>query len=167
MTLQPAQKLAFLREFADLEKRRTTVGVTPLDYMRWLDLMQQLDADKPPAAQQAADDERRAHPRSPTRMQIEFKTPVHFRRGRLSNFSRGGVFVNTPFAPDVGTELVVLMHIESENLTLEVPATVVSNNIGDGLSTTALGMGLRFGPVPKNVAEQLDVLYDAALEASS
>jgi uncharacterized protein (TIGR02266 family) len=152
--------LPLFREYMRLEKERGSQGVTPLDFQRWLDLKRTLGRH----FQQDPAREQRQSPRVETRMRVEFKSAEHFRDATIKNLSRGGVFVATSSAAEVGTELILRIHIRATGEDLEVPGVVVSNNIGQNQATSNLGMGVRFGNLTVEQCASLDVLYEQAME---
>jgi uncharacterized protein (TIGR02266 family) len=152
--------LPLFREYMGLEKRRGDQGVTPPEFQRWLDLKRILGKH----FQKGPDREQRQSPRVETRMRVEFKSAEHFRDATIKNLSRGGVFVATPFAAEVGTELILRIHIRATGEDLEVPGVVVSNNIADDQTTSNLGMGVRFGNLSDEQRASLDALYERVVE---
>lgn len=147
--------LALFREFADLERKRTRAGVTPLEYQRWLDLKERLGS-RFERSSEAGEDARS------TRMCVEFQTPEHFRDSYMPELARGGVFVNTPFAPAMGTELVLVAEIVALGLRFELAGVVASNNVSDGFSTDLLGMGVHFRKLEPETRFALDELLAKA-----
>lgn len=153
MDLPRLQKL--LREYAALDRRRGDEGLTPVEYHRWRDLKGRLSdhfSDVP------SHGDRRESVRVPTRIRVEFKTEGRVRDAVIRNLSRGGIFIETPFALEVGTKFVLRIHIRSSDKTLDVPARVVSENVGDGFSTQVLGMGVAFEPLTPEQSDQIDEL---------
>ena len=148
--------LRLLREYGDLERKRVSKGVTPLEYQRWLDLDQRLGSQF-----RKARAERSGPPRT-TRMSIDFRTVDQFCEAYIHELSRGGLFVNTPFAPEIGTELVMLVRIHARGETLPLPGVVATNNVSDGFSTDLLGMGIHFGKLEPEVRLKIDDLFAQA-----
>ncbi len=137
--------------------------MTPLEYQRWLDLKHRLTAglsDGPPVGSR----ERRASLRVPTRLRVEFATAGGFERARIRDLSQGGIFVATPFAAELGTELVLRISIESTGDVIELPAVVVTNNVEDGFTTGNLGMGLRFRTLSPEQKARIHQLQMQALD---
>jgi Tfp pilus assembly protein PilZ len=125
-----------LREYVDLNKRRVSAGITLLEYQRWLDLGQQLAKtfpDHPPLGQ-----------RGETRIVVGFKDREHLEKAVMMNMRPVGLFVNTPFAPDRGTELDLRVHVEETGEVFNSRVVVVSINVGVGFSTAVHGIGLKF-----------------------
>lgn len=147
--------LALFREFADLERRRTSAGVTPLEYQRWLDLGTRLGSRFERAPGPGGEDR-------PTRMRVEFQTPEHFRDSYMPELARGGVFVNTPFAPAIGTELLLVVEIVALGLRFELAGVVASNDVSEGFSTDLLGMGVHFGKLEPETRFTIDEILAKA-----
>ncbi len=152
--------LPLFREYMQLEKKRVGHGVTPLEFQRWLDVKKTLGKH----FQGGPHRERRTSDRVEARIRVEFKSEELFRNAAIRDLSRGGVFIATPFAAEVGTELVLRIHIQSSGVDLEVPGAVVSNNVSDGYSTGVLGMGVRFGNLTEEQRSALDAVYERAAE---
>ncbi len=147
------------REYALLDRKRTSEGVTPLEYQRWLDLKQRLGrsfSDGSPRGTR----ERRDSVRVPTRMKVAFGTREKLAEALMKNVSRGGLFINTPFAPDIGTLLELRIRVEATREEFKIPVEVVSNNRGADYSTAFLGMGVRFRNVDEDVRRVFDELYE-------
>ena len=154
MTRSVADQIQLFREYADLERKRCGDGVTPLEYLRWLDLDARLSAGRPGAG----GDERRLHKRHKTTLRVEFGSVDHFRDAYIRDLSRGGVFVATPFAAEIGTELVLRIRLASSERSYEMPGVVVTNNVGDGFTTRSLGMGVHFRPTNAQQRNDLEEL---------
>ncbi len=149
------------REYAALERLRSGAGVTPLEYQRWLDLRTRLESK---LTQQHG--ERREFDRKPTRLRVDFRSEQSLHRAVIRNLSRGGVFVATPFAAEVGTTLILLLQIQDTGESVEVPGVVVTNNVADGFSTARMGMGVRFEGLSEQQQEWVDsLLVDSAAGA--
>jgi hypothetical protein len=133
---------SLFREYIALERKRTREGVTPLEYQRWRELAERLHKHLSAGAPRGS--ERRDSVRTTTRVVAEFKSPGQLRRALIRNLSGTGVFVSTPFAPEIGTELVLRVRIASSGRVIDLPGVVVSHNVGDGFETGELGMGVRF-----------------------
>ena len=131
--MRSAQEI--LREVVGLNKRRTGEGLTPLEYQRWLDVSAQL---------------RKAFPNHPplgrgeTCLRIEYRDLEDLHSWVMLNIHPIGIFVNTPFAPEVGSRFRILATIKETGKQYESWVEVVSNNVGPDYSTAHLGMGLRF-----------------------
>jgi Tfp pilus assembly protein PilZ len=147
--------LALFREYAELERKRSDLGVTPLEYQRWLDLDGRLGA----RFRKAQNGDSQSNLRGKTRLCVEFRTPEQFRDAYMNELNRGGVFVNTPFAPEIGTELVLCVRILTTQQLFELPGVVASNNVSDGFSTELLGMGVHFKRLEPETRLALDDLF--------
>jgi len=110
--------------------------VTPLEYQRWLDLGRRLEREfptgKPPGS------------RGESRVLVEFSSRASLRDAVMFNVRPIGIFVNTPFAPERGTQLEIRVRLAETEELFRSRVEVVSNNVGPDYSTQALGMGLRF-----------------------
>ena len=149
--------LEMFREFASLDKRRATLGVTPLEFQRWSHLNGRLREKF----------EQRGVPKSvksrSTRLRLEFRTPVDFVAAQLPGLASGeGMFINTAFAVEVGEKFLACVLIASTGQELELPCIVVSANTGGEHSTMSLGMGVRFSGVPESELAKLRLLWPAA-----
>ena len=142
--------LALFREYAELERKRPASGVTPLEYQRWLDLDQRLGHkfEKPDHSA-----------RCPALLRVEFQSAEHFRDSYVTELSRGGIFVNTPFAPEIGTELVLVLRIVKDDRSYDLPGVVSSNNVSDGFSTDLLGMAVHFKKLEPEIRLAIDELF--------
>ncbi len=60
--------------------------------------------------------ERRQHPRVKLDVDVQVGSGSNFYTGRASDISVGGVFVSLPFAPEVGTEVAISLHIGRRKL---------------------------------------------------
>ncbi len=127
--------LDLLREYAALGQRRRGEGLSPLEYQRWLDLGHQLDRAFPQRP--------RRRPGS-TRLRVEFASREELRRSVMMEVRPIGLFVPTPFAPEVGARLELALHVLETGERVASRVEVVSANVGPGFSTAALGMGVRF-----------------------
>ncbi len=156
--------LQLLREFRALESKRVGPGVTPLEYQRWLDVQRELKQSIP-QGNPPGGVERRRHRRIPTRMLVRFRTLDGLRDAVIHNISTGGLFINTPFAAEIGTELTLCIQVADSDDALDLHCEVVSTNIGDGFSTGELGMGVKFTSLDSQGRRAVDQLLAAALGA--
>ncbi len=146
------------REFANLDRKRSGDGVTPLEYQRWKHLNQEL-ARAFDGGRRGAGVERRGSLRVPTRLKLSFQTEGRLGQAVMRNLSRGGLFIATAFPAEVGTRLDLRVRIESSGEMLEIPVEVVTTHVGPGGTTQALGMGVSFvNPTPE-LRKKLDELY--------
>jgi Tfp pilus assembly protein PilZ len=92
-------------------------------------------------------------------MVVEYKNPSHLAASIMRDVRPVGMFVDTPFAPEHGTQLLLRVAITSTDETYASPVVVVSNHVGPDFSTDALGMGVRFRSAAcqlRTLLEQLD-----------
>ena len=141
------------REYAQLERRRTGDGVTPLEYQRWLDLGRRL---RGAFSSRTLPGARGGAPRGATRMKVEYASPAALRDALMKNLAGRGIFVATPFAPETGTRFEICIHVGSLGRALRAPAEVVSTNIRGDYSTKSLGMGVRLLAVGEELRRLLD-----------
>jgi len=135
----PADFLTVFREFAALDKRRASSGLSPLDFQRWKDLKGRLgNRFKQRGVGKAAES-------TPSRLRVEFATTAAFVASELKSLAKGdGMFVKTPFAVPVGHSFVARIHVEETGEELDLPCVVVSSNLGADNTTSGTGMGVRF-----------------------
>jgi Tfp pilus assembly protein PilZ len=151
--------LELFREYASLERKRCGDGVTPLEFLRWQDLDTRLGGQLR-AKQQEGPSERRLHKRHKTRMRVDFETPDALGDAYIRDLSRGGLFISMPFGAEIGSELLLRLHVESTGEVHEVPGVVVSNNVSGGFSTQNVGMGVHFRPSNEAQRVALDELIE-------
>lgn len=77
-------------------------------------------------------------------MLVEFKNRDRLAESVMMNVRPIGLFIDTPFAPESGTRLTLLVLVEDTGEVFRSRVVVVSNNVGPGFSTRSLGMGVRF-----------------------
>lgn len=154
--------LPLLREYGALERKRVREGVTPLEYQRWQDLEKQLANQ---IFQEAGPEgvERRRHLRVPTRMLVQYRTRDHLRDAIVSNISKAGLFINSPFSPEVGTTFMLVIQVDTTGESVEVPCEVVSTNLADNLTSQQLGMGVKFVGLGSEQRRAVDELFAEAL----
>ena len=139
-----------LREFAGLNQKRKTDGVTPLEYQRWLDLGRRLakafpDLPKPARSGRVC-------------IVVEFKSREELREVIMMNVRPIGLFIQTPFPPDEGTTFDLRVRVQETEELLSSRVVVVSNNVGPDYSTQCLGMGVRFCQAACELRAVLDEL---------
>lgn len=125
-----------LREVVALNKRRATEGISPIEYQRWLDLNAKLSTAFP------------GHPplgrRGKTRIRVEFRSFDSLLDAAMFNIRPIGIYLNTPFAAEVGTKFELVAFVKEAGETFRGGVEVVSNNLGPDYSTAHLGMGMKF-----------------------
>ena len=145
-----------LREVVSLNRRRTNEGLTPLEYQRWLDVSEQLRT------------EFSDHPafggRGETRIRVEFEDREALRKGAMLNVRPIGIYVNTPFAAEVGSQFELVTFVKETGAEYLSKVEVVSNNVGPGFSTANLGMGMRFREQSCRLRSALRALCEADAE---
>ena len=143
-----------LREVFALNKRRTTEGITPLEYQRWLDLSGKLRKEFP------------SHPplggRGDTCIRVELEDEDALHNATMLNMLPIGIYVNTPFAAEVGTRLGLVVFIKSTAQEFRTRIEVVSTNIGPEFSTAHLGMGMKFVDRDCDLRRALNRLCDVS-----
>jgi Tfp pilus assembly protein PilZ len=154
--------LPLLREYGTLERKRVCDGVTPLEYRRWCELDSKLSGH---VAQVAGrhEGEPRKHLRVPTRILVEYRTHDELGEAIVSNVSRAGLFISTPFPPEVGTTFVLILRVDATDEMVEVPCEVVSVNLDPAAATQPLGMGVKFIGLGAEQTRAVDSLFAAAL----
>lgn len=149
-----------LRRYLQLDRKRAALGLTGPELADWQKtkglLLRHLRGKTP----EIQGDESLA---VTTRLKATFTAFANHRQtSLLTSLSRGGAFVNTAFAPEVGTtlDIDILEEGAGADAALSVPCQIVFNNIGDEFSVHGFGMGVRFGDLPGNVRAKLDALYE-------
>lgn len=147
---------SLFREYVRLERKRVREGTTPEEHRRLCELGERLHkrlSVGPPGGS-----ERRTSVRTVTRIVAEFRTPDDLQRAIIRNLSGTGVFVSTAAPPEIGTELALRVRVASSGRVVDLPGVVVSRHVGDGFSTSDLGMGVRFRPLDELQQSALDDL---------
>jgi len=158
--------LPLLREFGALDRRRDRAGLTLLECQRWVDLKRTLSKHYP-QGEAPVGAERRRHVRLPMRLLAQYETRDQLHESLITNVSRGGMFISTAFPLEIGTEFILCIRIDTTGEAIELPCEVVSHNIGPDLSTSMLGMGLRFGRLAEAQRTAVDDLFDIAVEQTA
>jgi Tfp pilus assembly protein PilZ len=127
------QALKLFAEFRTLDRQRTRMGIRPLDYQRWLDLQHTLSQKygKPVDFEGV------------TRLRVSYRTEDHLMDSVIPELGEGGLFVGTPFAPEVGERLILVIEVGQVE-EFEMPCVVVGNNVSSGFTTARLGMSVEF-----------------------
>ncbi|MFQ5427325.1 MAG: hypothetical protein ACE5EV_09600 [Gaiellales bacterium] len=139
-----------LREYAPLNRKRKQEGVTLLEYQRWRDLAERLDREFPERPPLDS--------RGPIRVNVAFKTRERLAQAVMLEVRPIGLFVSTPFAPELGTKLTLCVQVEETAEEFEADVAVVSSNLGPDFSTANLGMGARFASPTGPFIDLLDAL---------
>jgi Tfp pilus assembly protein PilZ len=155
--------LPLVREYGKLERKRTTDGVTPNEFLRWSELRTRLE-NKFPQGDRPEGGERRATLRLPTRMLVEFRSEGDLQDALIRNISRGGLFISTQIEPAVGTQLELLITI-GEGKQIVLPVEVASTRIpGPG---SEIGIGCKFGRLTAQQQEIVDEMFATAIDGES
>ncbi len=127
-----------LREYAQLNRKRKSVGVSPLEYLRWQDMKRKLEKAFPgrpaPGGGGAA------------RVVVEYSSSRELESTVMENVKPIGLFVRTPFTPEAGERFELSVLLLDSGKRFDASVTVVSNNVGPGFSTEDMGMGVRVNP---------------------
>ncbi len=111
-----------MREFGDLARKRVGVGVTPLQYQRYLDLRSRMGrrfSDKGEIREQGGN--RRAKPPSVTRLVVPYINRAALISSIIENIKPAGFLVNTPFAAEIGTCFLVKVSLDQEGESADFP----------------------------------------------
>ena len=127
------QLLKLFAEFRMIERQRTREGITPLEYQRWLDLMQTLEREH----------DRTVEVEGETRIRVRYRTEDHLLDSAAPELPEGGLFVGTPFAPEVGTEFTLVVEVGPVE-EFEMPVTVLANDVNRRHTSGLLGMTVGF-----------------------
>jgi len=154
--------LPLVREYGQLEKKRTQQSVTRGEFERWAELRETLEkafpqGDRPLGA------ERRQTLRLPTRMLVEYSTKGELASALIRNISRGGLFIATEQTVEVGTQITLLIRVGRRGETVELPAEVASTGVVDAHGQK--GMGCKFLPLNAEQQHVVDEMFATALDA--
>jgi uncharacterized protein (TIGR02266 family) len=155
---------AHFRAFVFLDRKQAREGLSASEFARWTALKRELsrelsgDGDETRTRQ-------RASLRLPAKLRVSFASLGELGQALITNLSRGGVFVATDHLLEIGTRLVLRLHVDQPGRDLEVQAEVVSQNLGPKGDSTR-GIGLRFVDTEPALRRELDALYERALEAA-
>jgi uncharacterized protein (TIGR02266 family) len=154
------------REYIRLERKRDTEGLSPAELDRWNTLKRLLNKRFSPGLSDEAADRRRSV-RVPTRLTVTFRDEQELRSSLMTNLSRGGVFISTERPAEIGTVLELRIDLTHSGETIDVPAEVVSVNVGPEMRTSRPGMGVRFRPTSEEMQKKLDQLYEYELKEAA
>jgi hypothetical protein len=161
------QLMPLMREFGDLARRRVGVGVTPLEYQRYLDLKGQIGQNfAGKGALGVIGRNRRGDSSSPTRLLACYRNRAELLSSIVDGIKPAGLLVMTPFAAEVGTRFLLKLSLEQEEEIAEVPATVVTS-ISQGsftLSTTDMGMSLKIDKMNPRQSASLSKIFARELD---
>lgn len=157
---------ARFREYIQLERRRDGEGLTPEELERWMRLKRFLSRRFSPNLSDERADQRRSV-RIPTRLTVTFRDEQQLRSSLMMNLSRGGLFVATERPPEIGSTLELRIDVAETGERIEVPAEVVSLDLGPDSARSRRGMGLCFRPTSEAMRRKLDALYERQLKEAA
>ena len=157
--------VAQFREFMRLDRKHRSGGLTASELERWARLKRGLGKKfSPDLSDESAD--ARGSLRVPAKLRVDFASIAELRGMLMTNLSRGGLFVATTHLLEIGTPVTLHIHVEPGDELLEIPAEVVSQNVGPGFESEPAGMGLRFLEMDGAVQRRLDDLYEQTLQGA-
>jgi len=154
------------REFIRLDRKNRNEGLSSAEIERWTGLKRRFAKQFSPNLSDKRADER-ASVRVPTRLRVDFQSVAELRNQRMTNLSRGGLFVATTHLLDIGTRVTLSLGVGPDGERLDVPAEVASHNVGPNFRTDPQGMGLRFLEMPESTQRALETLYEISLKQAS
>jgi hypothetical protein len=98
---------------------------------------------------------------------VEFKTRERIKDAVMFNVRPVGLFINTPFSPEIGTRFELRVRLLETGEEFSSPVEVVSNNVGPEFSTNRLGMGVRFSTSRSELRSLVDALCDVESDAEA
>ncbi len=150
-------------EYARLDRRRTGRGLSVKQLERWVELKRRLEHHLAPGTPSPGA-ERRDSIRVPTRLNCSFESIGTLQKAIITNLSRTGMFINTASPLPIGAKLELRILIRETGREIDVPAKVVSNNVGPSFDVRQTGMGVRFTKDVPEIEEQLDDLYEQEIK---
>ena len=154
---------ASFRAFVFLDRKQAREGLSPAELARWKALKRELSRELSGFEDERAD--QRGSLRVPVRLRVSFASMGELGHALMTNLSRGGLFVATDLLLEIGTRLVLRLHVEGASKGLEVQAEVVSQGLGPR-GDPKRGLGLRFVETEAALRKELDALYERALAAA-
>jgi uncharacterized protein (TIGR02266 family) len=158
--------VAQFREFIRLDRKHRSGGLTPAELERWTGIKRSLGQQFTPGLSDEQSDQRSSL-RVPAQLRVDFPSIAELRDKLMSNISRGGLFVPTTHLLEIGTRVTLRIYIESSDERLEIPAEVVSQNVGPGYESEPPGMGLRFLDMDDATKRRLEDLYETTLQRAA
>ncbi len=152
---------ARFREYAQLERKRAGGGLTSEELERWTLLKRALNRNFSPELSDGRADQRTSV-RVPSRLKVSFGSHAKLRDSRMTNISRGGLFIATKDPFEIGTRFELQIHVEESGSVLEVPVQVVCQNVGPDFQADS-GMGVRFLDLDPEQEKRLLDLYEKSL----
>jgi Tfp pilus assembly protein PilZ len=154
------------RAYMALERKRSGAGLSPEELGRWTELKRRLSRHLTPDVSDEHADQRRSV-RVPTRLAVSFSSLGQLVGSLMTNLSRRGLFVATEHLLDIGTRLELRIQIGDTGEVIELPAEVVSHNLGPGFENDSPGMGMSFRDASPGVEKQMAKLYERALQKAA
>jgi len=161
-----AETITEFREFVALDRKNRDEGLTPREVERWQRLKRRFAKQFAPGLSDAHADARKSL-RVPTRVRVDFTSVADLRNQRMTNLSRGGLFVASETLLEIGTRVTLSIAIGAGGRRLEVPAEVVSHNVGPNFRTDPSGMGLRFLDMDGETQRAVEELYQSSLRRAT
>lgn len=158
--------VAQFREYIRLDRKHRSGGLTPTELERWTLLKRSLGRKFSPGLSDE-DADQRSSVRVPAQLRVDFPSIAELRGKLMTNLSRGGLFVATTHLLDIGTRVTLHINIESSDERLEIPAEVVSQNVGPEYEPEPPGMGLQFLDMDAAAKRRLEELYEETLHAAA
>jgi len=147
-----------LRRYLQLDRKRVALGLQDQELADWEKVKGQLARHFGLKMPEIEGDESLV---VTTRVKATFNAFAdHRQTSLLTSFSRGGAFINTAFALEVGAKLEVDIAREDQGDEISVPCEVVFNNIGEEFSVHGFGMVVRFGEMGGELRVKFDALYE-------
>jgi Tfp pilus assembly protein PilZ len=152
------------RAFMALDRKRSGAGLTPEELRRWTELKRRLSRHFTPGVSDEHADQRGSL-RVPTRLAVS--SLGRLVASLMTNLNRRGVFVETEHSLDIGTRVELRIQIQDTGEIIQVPAEVVSQNLGPGFESQPPGMGMRFRDASPEDEKRIDELYQRALREAT
>lgn len=162
--------MPLMREFGSLAHNRIGLGVTPIEYQRYLNLKEQIGQIFLKTSESGITAAERREMRSGrTRLVVSYAPRKALVESVIENIQPAGLLVPTPFAAEVGTRFLLRISLDREGEFAELPVIVVTS-IAPGahtLTTTNMGMSVKMekmsaeqgAAVSKLFAHELDLKF--------
>ena len=154
------------RAYMALERKRSGAGLSPEEFRRWMGLKRQLSRHFTPGVSDEHADQRESL-RVPARLAVSFASLGQLVASLMTNLSRRGVYVETEHPLEIGTCVDLRIRVQDTDQVIEIPAEVVSRNLGPGLRGGPPGMGMRFRDAAPEVEKQIDELYERVMREAA
>ena len=151
-----------LRAYMALDKRRKAGGLSPADMAHWSQLKNALSRHFQPGVEEQHA-QGRASVRVPLALNVCFESRGKVGECLMTNLSAGGIFIATKSPLSIGTPFNVRIRVEKTGEEIELPGEVVSVDASANLAERERGMGIRFVNLDEAQREQVDALYENAL----